>query len=121
MANERDVTPTPEEQELALLTEEYHYLAACMQTGVKFKDEFSKKRGRKNNELEPKHLRVGLNSNAVEHSALADLLIQKGIITKVEYFRALVKAMARERESYTKDVKDISGMPNIILGPAGGF
>jgi hypothetical protein len=48
----------------------------------------------------PKHLRVGVNSAMVEHSALALLLIEKGIFTGDKYERALADAMERERDLY---------------------
>ena len=49
---------------------------------------------------EPKHLRVGVNSAMVEHSALAQLLISKGVITEAEYLEAVAAAMEREVKAY---------------------
>lgn len=48
----------------------------------------------------PKHLRVGVNSAMAEHGGLADLLIEKGIITEAEYREAVAAAMEREKERY---------------------
>lgn len=49
---------------------------------------------------EPKHLRVGINSCLSDQSALANLLIQKGLITEEEYAEAITRAMNAEVERY---------------------
>ena len=48
----------------------------------------------------PKHLRVGVNAAMIEHSALALLLINKGIITRAEYLAALADSAEAERDRY---------------------
>ena len=50
----------------------------------------------------PKHLRVGVNSALVDNSALAQLLIDKNIITELEYFEALAAMAEAEQEKYEK-------------------
>lgn len=74
------------------------YLAAChaMQSGVAL----SESRGER--ECTPKHLRVGVNSSMVGHSALAILLIRKGVITSAEYQTAIVEAMEEEKRRYER-------------------
>lgn len=47
-------------------------------------------------DTEPKHLRVGINSALVDSSALAELLIAKGVITEGEYLEAIAAGMERE-------------------------
>ena len=81
------------------------YFDAChqMQTGVKFSIELG------SDEATPKHLRVGVNSAMVEHAALISLLVQKGIITKGEYFRELRIHMEHEVERYKKLLKEATG------------
>lgn len=54
----------------------YQKLLHAMQTGVAFKIE---KEGK---EIEPKHLRVGVNAALVQTSATANLLMKKGLITE---------------------------------------
>ena len=50
----------------------------------------------------PKHLRVGVNSAMVEHSALAHLLMTKGIITEAEFLEELRLAMNHELATFEK-------------------
>lgn len=49
---------------------------------------------------EPKHLRTGLNSVMATNSAIAQLLIDKGILTKKEYAETVRLAMNEELASY---------------------
>jgi hypothetical protein len=72
------------------------YLAAmhAVQSGV------AAKMGIDPAETSPKQLRVGVNSAMVEHSALAFLLIGKGVITEEQYFTALADAAEREQALY---------------------
>jgi len=51
-------------------------------------------------DLEPKHLRVGVNSAMCNQAALVRLLIAKGLITLTEYQKELADEMERERERY---------------------
>jgi len=57
----------------------------------------------------PKHLRVGVNSAMVEHSALGHLLIEKGLITEDEYVEAIIIFMEREVKTYERLLKEILG------------
>lgn len=58
----------------------------------------------------PKHLRVGVNSAMVEHSALVELLIGKGVINEREYMEALVDGFEREVERYRHKIADKLGV-----------
>jgi len=53
-------------------------------------------------ETQPKHLRVGVNSAMVDSSALAKLLIDKGVVSEEEYAQAIADGMEREVESYKR-------------------
>lgn len=72
------------------------YLAAChaMQSGVAFKMDMDTK------DTTPKHLRVGVNSAMCDSSALAGLLIRKGVITEAEYLEAITVMMEEEVDRY---------------------
>ena len=74
------------------------YLAAAhaMQTGVAFTMHQDAK------ETDPKHLRVGINSAMVEHGALVGLLLEKGLITMEEYYKALADKMEEEVQTYAE-------------------
>lgn len=52
----------------------------------------------------PKHLRVGVNSAMVEHSALVNLLFKKKIITDVEFMEELRLAMNNELAIYEAEL-----------------
>lgn len=76
----------------------YRAAAHAMQSGVAGKMAFDPA------ETTPKHLRVGVNSAMVEHSALVTLLLEKGVITEQEYFSALADAMEREKALYEETI-----------------
>lgn len=50
--------------------------------------------------VNPKSLRIDVNSAMVEHAALVGMLLDGGVFTKLQYFTALAEAMERERDSY---------------------
>lgn len=89
--------------------ERYRAAGHAMQSGVAMKMHFDPK------ETEPKHLRVGVNAAMSEHSALAKLLIDKGLITDAEYIKALTDAMEAEAEKYRSEISEHTGA-NITLG-----
>lgn len=88
----------------------YEALAHAMQTGVAYVME------KEPSETAPKHLRVGVNAAMVEHAALANLLVRKGVITEDEYVDSLIEELEREVERYTQHVRDLYGASNITLG-----
>lgn len=78
----------------------YDAAAHAMQSGVAMMMNYDE------GETEPKHLRVGVNSSLVNSSALALLLISKGVIDEAEFFAALADAMESERDDYAKLIGD---------------
>jgi hypothetical protein len=58
-----------------------------------------------------KHLRVGIDGALVEQSALAKILMDKGIFTEQEYFDAIVAARRAEVARYEKILSDRLGAP----------
>jgi hypothetical protein len=76
---------------MSLEEDRQRYLAAAhaVQTAIAFT------MGR---DTEPKHLRVGIDITKSDQGALATLLIEKGVITEAEYFKALADGMEREKE-----------------------
>lgn len=81
----------------------YEAAAHAMQSGVAAEMNY------RSQPTEPKHLRVGINSAMVDHSALAKLLIDKGIITSAEYLAALADAMEAEHGRYEKHISELTG------------
>lgn len=82
------------------------YVAAthAMQTGVAIEHERGSKDGT------PKHLRVGVNSTKVDHSALVKLLIERGLFTEDEYVAALADAMEAEKARYEEHLRSVYGL-----------
>lgn len=80
----------------AQLHTEYLKLAHAVQSGVAYQME----KDPNGAATTPKHLRVGVNMAMVEHSALALLLMKKGIITDVEYYEMLIVQATAEKEKY---------------------
>lgn len=78
----------------------YELASHAMQTGVAVEIDFNIQAGKKDAATSPKHLRVGINSAMVEHSAMVSLLMKKGIITELEYAETLAEAMEIEVERY---------------------
>lgn len=98
------MTETPEQARAR-----YVAAAHAMQSGVAVKMQHDPA------ETTPKHLRVGVNSAMVEHSALTLLLVDKGVITEAEYYTALADAMEREAKLYEQWVRDHFGQGGITL------
>ena len=91
---------------------ELTYEEACyaMQAGVGLREKLGG-----SNETTPKHLRVGVNSAMVEHSALARLLIAKGVITEAEYRESLAEGMREEVALYERGLTEQLGK-RVTLG-----
>lgn len=87
-----------EKTEIEELNEKYLHLVHAMQTGVAFEQSHGSVDGT------PKHLRVGVNSIAVNDAALVRLLMEKGLFTEAEYLRAVVDEMQREVNRYTERI-----------------
>lgn len=60
-----------------------------------------------------KHLRTGINACLVDSSAMAQLLIRKGVFTEDEYFVALEEAAERELATLTERLREKTGIPNL--------
>lgn len=63
----------------------------------------------------PKHLRVGVNNALIETSALLDILIEKGALTREEYFDKVIWYLEKEVKRYEKDISDHLGGVKITL------
>lgn len=82
----------------------------AMQTGVKFQQETLG-----SDDGSPKHLRVGVNSAHVGNSALARLLIKKGIVTADEVLEQLADEMEIEAKKYEELIAEAIGYPIHLL------
>jgi hypothetical protein len=90
---------------------EYARLSHALQSAVKFKmSVLGIPSAETEPETGPKKLRVGINTAMSDGAALAKLLIDKGIITELEYAVAIRDGMRREVEGYKKWFAD-RGMP----------
>lgn len=86
-------------------TTRWQRAAHAMQSGVAARMNWAER----DETTEPKHLRVGVNSALVDHGALVDLLVSKGVITRLEYLRAIAEGMEREQASYERDLSALLG------------
>lgn len=59
--------------------------------------------------VEPKHLRVGVDSSHISHLGLAKLLIAKGIFTEQEYEEAMADAAEEELKNWEAIAAKTSG------------
>lgn len=80
---------------LETLKAEYFALAHAVQTGVKSTMEHDRAhhpaRDQDRDEYGAKHLRTGVNMAICEHSALVRIMLDKGLITQIEYYTELNK------------------------------
>lgn len=65
--------------------------------------------GRGSQDGSPKHLRVGINARAVEHTALVRILIAKGVFTEEEYISELADEAEREKARYEQMLSEKLG------------
>jgi hypothetical protein len=94
--------------------ERHDYHQMCVQSGVQALEDLDGK------PESSKHLRVGINTALVDHAALAELLIAKGLITRKEYAKALADAMEREHRRLEAAISKRVGSA-VSLGPAGAL
>lgn len=92
----------------------YRQLLHAMQAGVKFR--LGAEGTNDASSCGPKHLRVGVNAAMSDHGALVALLVRKGIISRQEYFEALVEFMEREVTSYERICSELAGRPVTLHG-----
>ena len=85
------------------LAEELNDLEHAMQDGVAMKMDHNPR------ETQPKQLRGGVNAAMIAHSAVASLLVEKGIFTMEEYSEALVVATFKEVARYEQELSDLTG------------
>jgi hypothetical protein len=109
---------TDETEKLNDLQNQYEANLHAMQSGVAMVLELDRKDRKENGETSVKHLRTGVNSALMDAAALAELLIAKGIFTKIEYYEALVTVTARDVESYRRVIADRMNVPVDTIGLA---
>lgn len=93
------------------LRQTYGQLAHAMQSAVAFLLNYPREA---ESLTSPKSLRVGVNAAMSDQGGLADLLIEKGIITHEEYVAAVTKSMKREVDSLTARAREASGLGDKI-------
>lgn len=63
-----------------------------------------------------KHLRTGINACLVDSSAVAQLLLAKGVFSEEEYFKALADAAELEVQRLTARMRKRTGNDNLSFG-----
>lgn len=89
----------------------YEALSHAMQSGVAALEALAAQGKCRAGELEPKHLRVGVNSAMIETSSLGRLLVAKGVFTWPEYWSSIIVTLEAEVASYEKKIAEIVGRP----------
>jgi len=108
MSETADEKPlTDEEREIL---NRYHAHGHAIQTGIKVLLGCNA-----THECEPKHLRVGISLSKTDHAGLVELLIEKGLFTRQEYFQKMEKMAAKERQNYQDRVRLVLGQ-NFTIG-----
>ena len=79
----------------------YKRASHAMQSGVEFSEDKS--------DQTPKHLRVGVNVALRDGASLAQLLIEKGIISRAEYLKAIADGMEAEADGYREKIARAAG------------
>lgn len=59
--------------------------------------------------VEPKHLRVGVDSSHISHLGVVRLLISKGVFTAQEYEEAMADAAEEELLNWDRQASDLTG------------
>jgi len=97
-----------EDEEMEKLQARYARAMHAIQSGVAIQMTLVEQ-GSVEGETAPKHLRVGVNSALLNDSALAGLLIAKGVITKLEYVEAVTVEAEKEQAEYEKKLQEQMG------------
>lgn len=92
------------------LQQEYQQLLHAVQTAVRTKMELEGKPDTDQTDTGPKHLRVGVNSAIIQASGLALLLIDKGVITELEYWQQQVDTWRAEVTLYEHELSQKMGV-----------
>jgi hypothetical protein len=92
-----------EKEQVAVLKEEYRALMHAVQSGVGFMLDFDSREGT------AKHLRVGVNSALINQCAIIKLLINRGVITELEYWESVVEQTKLEILSYEEKLNTVMG------------
>lgn len=99
-----------EDNEITRLKEEYRKYAHAIQTGAGYLVE-------KTDSGTPKQLRTGVDMSLVSNSALANLLISKGIISETDFWQALVNGVKDEVSRCEAELSDLLTVENGKPGP----
>jgi hypothetical protein len=99
-----------DEIKLEELKEKYRNLAHAVQSGVAYTMEAIDPK-----QVEPKHLRVGVNLALIDCGALALTLFRKGVVTELEYYTTLVELTQAEVIKYQDMLQHHYGRPVTLM------
>lgn len=85
-----------DEGKKAQLVERYHRAAHRVQTAIGFMPNHENQ--------QVKHMRTGIDMSKSDMGGLARLLIQKGVMTELEYLEAVAEAAEREAAAYENEL-----------------
>ena len=103
-------------------------IAHSLQAAVKYKYNFDINRGKVrtiDGQDDMKHeyhvalLRAGVNMMLCEIGALVELLVEKGVFTKEEYFQSANKMLTKEVGKYQNEISDMLGGAKVTFAGLG--
>lgn len=95
-----------DEERIRIATEAYMAAAHAVQSGVDYEIGAV---GDARAAATPKHLRTGVNLAMADIASLATLLIDKGVVTRVEYHEAIAAGALAEQRRYEKTLGEHYG------------
>lgn len=101
-----------DEERIRIATETYHAAGHAVQSGVEYEIGAV---GDAKAAATPKHLRTGINMAMSDHSALATLLMNRGIFTKAEYLEALLVSALAEKGRYETTLGEHYGTKVVLV------
>lgn len=95
--------------------ERYARCLHMVQTGIAQTTVLNMKELGRDQGLEPKHLRVGIDARAADQKGLVELLIKKGVFDELEYHEAVADSMQAEAEMFARELSERMGV-KVTLG-----
>ena len=88
--------------------------AHAMQTGVKLLFSLDNPDPDSAEAARYKDIRTGVNAAMRDHGSLVDLLVKKGVMTRLEYMTAIADGMEAEKRNYERELAERLGRPVIL-------
>jgi hypothetical protein len=100
-----ETSPMTDENRMSIARAMSRYNVAmhAVQSGIAMSENYDKEL------FSPKNTRVGITSAQVTDLAIGELLIKKGVISRLEYFEAVADAAESEKERWENELSSRLG------------